>query len=425
MDSYNPLLSPDSELSIDTNTPQDSPMDSPQQSIGAHSTSLLPEEPKQLESSIELSPSTLPNTHQLPLEPESRQTEPKLSFQSVPLDMTGGVPGSGLSKLFRRSNITQPSTLSSSETKDSQSGNAKPVFPDAYTANTKIYREPETLSPRTKRLEPDHRPSAEQPRSPIRDIDNVHSQNQPSQQSVPQYVSSHRMTDQDLSGFQAKENRLRDSKSLPLPENIPSTTADIAHGSPVEQPKNLVDPIQYSVDHSDSYSVYFPRIPSATLLGTYFTPAEYSRDENSSTVLLPAQTLHEADLVDVPEKEISTADAQAMTIDSLSIYELPEWSTKNEYRTWRMVPDPVTERRKGYRNCTREQLAWIKMICSPIGLWGKTGAMMDYENWSKEDVANMFFEKFGCQIPEDWTHLANHLRTGFAKTFCYREAFKL
>jgi len=426
MDSYNPLLSPDLKLSVDTHTPQDSPMELPQQSLGVDSTSLPPGEPKQLKSSMEPSPNQRLITNQLPVEPEGCEPKPELPFQSLPSDMTSGVPGSGLSNLFRRHNIAQSSPFSSPEPRASHSGNAKPLFLDAYTANTRIYRESEIMmSPRTKRLEPVHRPSAARPRGPGGEIDNVHNQNQTSQQAAPQYTILQRTEDQVPSGFQVEESRPRELKSLPLPENIPSTAGVSAHGSPVEQPKNLVDPIQYSVEQLESGPVYFPRITSDILIGTRFTAAAYNGVENGLTVQIPPQTFHEADLVDGPEKEPLTVDAQAMALDSLSIYELPDWITRDEYRTWRMVPDPATERRKGYRDCTREQLAWIEMMCSPLGLWGETGAMMNYENLSKEDVANMFFEKFGCEIPEDWTHLANHLGMGIVKMFCYRESLVL
>jgi hypothetical protein len=168
------------------------------------------------------------------------------------------------------------------------------------------------------------------------------------------------------------------------------------------------------------------------LLGTRFTAAAYNGVESSLAIQLPPQVIDAADFIEDPGQTLSTVDAQALALDSLSIYDFPDWKPRNDYRTWRMLPhdpgEPVwarSDRRIGYRDCTREQLAWIEMMCSTFGAWVETGSMMKYEKLSKEDIAKVFYEKFDCEIPEDWTHLADHLGKGIVKMLCYRQGLIL
>jgi hypothetical protein len=443
--SYDPFRSPDSTLSIDTQTPADSPQGPLQPSPGADSRSLSPEEPQQTESSPEISPLLLPpsvitspdapeqcessswpcshlplSTNTPPVVPKPCESGLEIPFQPLPPNVIGGPAASALSDLLRGHSMGQTSFAQFPEDKGSSTADTDSIFSDAFAANAETYRDPEVqdsedMPPRTGRIGGIN--------------DSIHQQRPNTPQAGPQYTILKRPEAEDSDDAGVENKRPREFKPLPLPKDIPSTNSLVALGSPVEKPKKVVDPMKTSVEDSEGDPVYFSRIPNDLLLGTRLTTVAYNRVESSLVVQLPPEVIDAVDFNENAEEVLSTVDAQALALDSLSIYEFPAWNKRNDYRTCRLVPrvprQTVTERRNGYRDCTREQLAWIEMMCSTLGAWEKTGSMIKFENLTEEDVAKMFFEKFGCEIPEDWTHLADHLRKGIAKMLCYRQALVL
>lgn len=441
---YKPQLSPVSTLTLDTKAPATSSEESAQLSSGADSGSVSPEEPQQHESRPEHPSLAQPQITRSPNEsdesglwfysrpppvaPKPGESGSELPSKPFPSNITGGPGASALTNLLR-GNSTAQSSLDSSPGKASQSSNVASVYSDAYTVNAVTDRaladrdpgdqDSEDMPPRTGRLKSVRHPglNVAQPRGP---------------QAVPQYTILRRPKDQDPDGNEVQNEHSAELGPLPLPKDIPSSESLVALGAPVEEPKNAMDPVQYSVRHLEGKPIYFPRIPDDMLFGTCFTAGpHYGTEGNLSLhqVRLPPQVIDAADFPEALGQVLSTVDAQALALDSLSIYDLPDLKPRNDYRTWRRIPgepgQPATERRNGYRDCTREQLAWIEMMCSTAGAFQETGSMMKFQGLSEEDIAKMFHEKFLCEIPDDWMHLADHLGKGTLKMLCYRQSLRL
>lgn len=146
--------------------------------------------------------------------------------------------------------------------------------------------------------------------------------------------------------------------------------------------------------------------------------AHYTMRGNEDMIQAPPQIIQDADFLNGPGDEIAVMDTDGIPLGSLSLYEYPDWKTRDDWRTWRMVAaapaGSSAKPEKKYEDCTREQMVWIEMMYCSVRKLGDV-------RLGSTDVKNMFREKFGCEIPRNWKGFAAEIaRDASRKMLKYR-----
>ena len=146
--------------------------------------------------------------------------------------------------------------------------------------------------------------------------------------------------------------------------------------------------------------------------------AHHTMRGNEDMIQAPPQFIDDADFFDGPGEASAVVDIHEIPLESLSLYDYPDWKTRDDWRTSRIVSAtpgeiPAKTERK-YEDCTREQLVWIEMMYCSVRKLGDV-------RLGSTEVKNMFREKFGCEIPKDWKGLATEIaRDASRKMLKYR-----
>jgi hypothetical protein len=146
--------------------------------------------------------------------------------------------------------------------------------------------------------------------------------------------------------------------------------------------------------------------------------AHHTVEGDEEMIQAPPQFIDDADFFASLGKAPAAVDPDEIQLESLSLYEYKDWRTRDDWRTWRMLPAAPGEIgariEKRYRDCTREQMVWIEMMYCSVKNLGDV-------RLRSSEVRNMFRERFGCEIPEDWKGLAVEIaRDASRKMLKYR-----